>query len=100
MTAKFANCVLGQNFQLDVCKKVRHLTNMNIAYSKITTKSQTVIPKDVREKLGLKPGDRLRYTITASGIKIEKAERQTEDDPFAVFTEWSSEADEKAYGNL
>jgi antitoxin PrlF len=73
---------------------------MNIAYSKITTKSQTVIPKDVREKLGLKPGDRLRYAMTASGIKIEKAERQTEDDPFAVFTEWSSEADEKAYGTL
>ena len=85
---------------LDFVKKVRHLTRMNIAYSKITTKSQTVIPKNVREKLGLRPGDRLRYAITPSGIKIEKAERQSEDDPFTVFTEWSSEADEKAYGKL
>ena len=73
---------------------------MSISYSKITTKSQTVIPRDVRERLGLKPGDRLRYAITPTGIKIEKAERQSEDDPFAVFTEWSSTADEKAYGKL
>jgi len=73
---------------------------MTVSYSKITSKSQTVIPRDVRERLGLKPGDRLRYAITAGGIKIDKAERQTEDDPFAVFTEWSSAADEKAYGKL
>jgi antitoxin PrlF len=73
---------------------------MGIAYSKITAKSQTVIPREVREKLGLKPGDRVRYSYSAKRVTIEKAERQAEDDPFAVFTEWSSEADEKAYGNL
>jgi antitoxin PrlF len=48
----------------------------------------------------LRPGDRLRYAVTPSGVRIEKAERQIEDDPFAVFTEWSSAADEKAYGKL
>lgn len=70
------------------------------AYSKITSKSQTVIPREVREKLGLKPGDRLRYAVTDSGVQIAKAEAALQDDPFAVFTEWSSDADEKAYGGL
>ena len=73
---------------------------MGVAFSKISVKCQTVIPREIRERLGLKPGDRVRYSWTAKGVVIEKAERQAEDEPFAVFTEWSSEADEKAYGKL
>lgn len=73
---------------------------MNAIFSKITTKSQTVIPREVREKLGIGPGDRLRYRETPQGIIIDKAKPAVEDDPFAVFTEWSSEADEAAYGKL
>lgn len=73
---------------------------MNVTFSKITSKSQTVIPRVIRERLGLKPGDRVRYAVTASGVQIAKAEKTAQDDPFAVFTEWASEADEKAYGDL
>ena len=73
---------------------------MGIAFSKVTSKSQTVIPREVREKLGLKPGDRVRYSTTDRGVIIDKAVAQIEDDPFTVFSEWSSEADEKAYGKL
>ena len=73
---------------------------MNIAFSKVTSKSQTVIPREVREKLGLKPGDRLRYATTDRGVVIEKVAAQMDDEPFAVFNEWSSDADEKAYGKL
>jgi antitoxin PrlF len=73
---------------------------MGIAFSKVTTKSQTVIPREVREHLGIKPGDRLRYDMTPDGVSIRKAVRAIEDDPFAVFTEWSGQADEKAYGSL
>lgn len=72
---------------------------MQIAHSKVTTKSQTVIPSAVREKLGLKPGDRLRYVITEQGVLIDKSPL-AEDDPFAVFSEWASEADEKAFSDL
>jgi len=72
---------------------------MTTAYSKITTKAQTVIPREVRSRLGLKAGDRLRYRMTAKGVLIEKAEQEG-DDPFATFTEWSSEADERAYKSL
>ncbi|RLP26913.1 AbrB/MazE/SpoVT family DNA-binding domain-containing protein [Mesorhizobium sp. YM1C-6-2] len=67
--------------------------------SKVTSKSQTVIPAVIREKLGIGPGDSLRYVETADGIMIEKA-RTMEDDPFATFTEWATEADDRAYANL
>jgi antitoxin PrlF len=73
---------------------------MNRIFSKLTSKSQTVLPKEVREQLGVKPGDRLSYNLTAQGIVIAKAPLTAEDDPFSVFSEWSSAADEKAYGKL
>jgi antitoxin PrlF len=69
------------------------------AYSKVSVKSQTVLPRTVREKLGIKPGDTLRYRVTEDGILLDKASPDV-DDPFATFSEWSSEADEKAYGAL
>jgi antitoxin PrlF len=73
---------------------------MNVMFSKVTSKSQTVIPRAVREKLGLKPGDRLAYALTDKGIIIQKAKAGTEDDPFAVFSEWASAADDEAYAEL
>ena len=72
---------------------------MTTAYSKVTTKAQTVIPREVRARLGLKAGDRLAYRMTAKGVTIEKASIQG-DDPFAAFTEWSGEADERAFRDL
>jgi antitoxin PrlF len=70
------------------------------AFSKISIKSQTVLPRAVRERLRLKPGDMLRYRLTEAGVVIDKAPAPEGDDPFATFSEWSSEADEKAYGGL
>ena len=72
---------------------------MPAIYSKLTTKAQTVIPREVRNRLDLKPGDRLRYRMTPKGVLLEKAHAET-DDPFATFTEWASEADEHAYKSL
>jgi AbrB family looped-hinge helix DNA binding protein len=72
---------------------------MSTVYSKLTTKAQTVIPREVRAKLGIKPGDRLRYRMTGKSVVLEKAESES-DDPFATFTEWSSEADERAFKSL
>ncbi len=72
---------------------------MRSAYSKLTTKAQTVIPREVRQKLGIKPGDRLLYRMTGKSVILEKAEAES-DDPFATFTEWSSEADERAFKSL
>ncbi len=72
---------------------------MTTAYSKVTTKAQTVIPREVRARLGLKAVDRVRYRMTPKGVLIEKSEAEGED-PFASFTEWSGEADERAYKSL
>ena len=67
--------------------------------SKVTSRSQTVIPREIREKLNVGPGDTLAYIETDEGILIEKA-RILEDDPFATFSEWAIEADDKAYAYL
>ncbi len=75
-------------------------TRASAAFSKFSVKSQTVIPREVRERLGLKPGDTLRYRVTEDGVLLDKAAANEADDPFAAFSEWSSEADEKAYGSL
>lgn len=70
-------------------------------YSKISVKSQTVLPKQVREALGISPGDTLRYRITDEGVLIDRAPRITEsDDPFATFGEWAGPADSDAYDGL
>jgi antitoxin PrlF len=73
--------------------------NRKLVTSKVTSKSQTVIPAVIREKLGVGPGDVLRYVETADGILIEKA-RTVEDDPFATFSEWATEADDNANADL
>ena len=42
--------------------------------STITTKGQTTLPKDVRQALDLKPGDKLRYLILDNGeVRILRA---------------------------
>ena len=70
-----------------------------IIHSKVTSKSQTVLPRAIRQKLGIGPGDTLAYIETYNGILIEKA-RLLEDDPFVTFTEWATRADEEAYADL
>jgi antitoxin PrlF len=70
-----------------------------IALSKMSVKAQTVLPKPVREKLGLNPGDTVRFVIEDDRVIVSKHE-EMEDDPFHAFTEWSSPQDEKAYGGL
>jgi len=75
-------------------------TQVPTSFSRVSVKSQTVIPRAVRERLGLQTGDRLRYRLTEDGVLIDKAPASEADDPFAAFTEWSSEADEKAYAGL
>jgi antitoxin PrlF len=67
-------------------------------FSKISVKNQTVIPIEVCERLKLQPGDILRYRVTEDGILLDKATGAAE--PFATFSEWISDADEKAYGGL
>jgi antitoxin PrlF len=87
-------------------KAVSHIVDMNrqtrqpSVFSKVSVKSQTVIPREVRERLRLRPGDTLRYRMTEEGIVLDKAPASETDDPFTTFSEWSNEADAKAYDGL
>ena len=68
--------------------------------SKLTGKAQTTVPQAVRRALGIAPGDELAYEIDGGRVILTKAGRPAQDDPFAGFTEWASEADEHAYRSL
>ena len=77
---------------------------MEIATSKLTTKSQTTIPKKVRETLDLHSGDFVSFEITenqkviirkATPIDLEFAKALE-----GTLSEWSSKHDEKAYCDL
>ena len=46
---------------------------MNAAFSKLTKKSQTTVPKEVREALGAKPGDTLVYRIARGRVTLARA---------------------------
>ena len=73
---------------------------MTDTQSRMSSKGQTVIPKAVREKLGLKTGDLIRFRIGDKGaVTLDKA-KPSDDDPFASFGEWTSDEDEKLYGRL
>jgi hypothetical protein len=41
----------------------------------------------------------MRYRVTDDGVLLDKA-TEAGDDPFAALPEWTSGADEKAYGGL
>jgi AbrB family looped-hinge helix DNA binding protein len=38
---------------------------MNV--STLTSKGQTTIPKDIRDRLGLKPGDKIKFMVNPDG---------------------------------
>jgi hypothetical protein len=67
--------------------------------SRKSIKSRTAIAHPVHERLRLKHGGTLRDRLTEDGVPIDKAPAET-DDPFAAFSEWAREADEKAYDKL
>jgi antitoxin PrlF len=69
--------------------------------SKLTSKLQTTIPQAVRTALGLKQGDEIAYEIDGDRVLLRKAKDVLiDDDPFAVFDEWNSEADRKGYADF
>jgi antitoxin PrlF len=73
---------------------------MSALTSKLSSKAQTVFPREIRDHLGVGPGDRVRYRITREGVVIEKIQPGVEEDPFAAFTEWSSPEDDEAFADL
>jgi len=68
--------------------------------SRMTSKAQTTIPQAVRRALKLRPGDAIAYEIRGDRVLLSRSSDDVADDPFAVFDEWRSEADRRAYADL
>ncbi len=69
--------------------------------SRLTSKAQTTIPQAVRTALSLRPGDELAYVIEPGRVVLTRLDGGAQaDDPFAVFAEWTSEADAQAYAGI
>jgi antitoxin PrlF len=71
--------------------------------SKITSKGQVTLPKEVRKSLGLEAGDRLVYEVEGKTVRLRKAE------PFnaawheaiaSTLEEWNSPQDDEAFSGL
>jgi antitoxin PrlF len=69
--------------------------------SRLGVKCQTVLPKEVRSALGVGPGDQVGYSIRDGRVILTPVRAPApEDDPFACFDEWASEADTEGYASL
>jgi antitoxin PrlF len=72
--------------------------------SKVTTKYQATIPKEIRTKLDLKAGDYVLFEDKSDEIVISKVKNVDWQYLKAISSsleaEWLSEADEEAYGDL
>lgn len=71
--------------------------------SKLSSKSQVTLPREVRELLGARPGDTIVYEVEGSVVRLKRLE------PFdAAFhkalsntlSEWASDEDEEAFDAL
>lgn len=54
---------------------------------RVTTKGQVTIPKEIREELGIEPGDEVVFEPTDGGYEIRKEAPTTEagEDPFEKY---------------
>jgi AbrB family looped-hinge helix DNA binding protein len=74
------------------------------AVAKVTAKGQTTIPKEVREALGIGPGDLIVWELSP-GKKAVVRRAQPWDFEYlraveGTLSEWTSPADEEAYRDL
>jgi antitoxin PrlF len=71
--------------------------------SKLSSKGQITIPREIREKLGIEPGQLIAYEIRDGEVILKRVE------PFDVvfhealsktLDEWNSPEDEEAFNDL
>jgi len=52
---------------------------------RLTVKSQVTVPKDVRDALGVKPGDDVTFDIDGDRVALRKANKPERDEAVASF---------------
>ena len=73
------------------------------AVAKLTSKGQTTIPREVRDKLALRPGDVIAFEIEGDVVRLRKVEPLDLGYLCAIQTalgEWESPEDVQAYDDL
>ena len=71
--------------------------------SKVTSKYQATIPREIREFLGVRQGDAVAYSIEDGVVRLTRAtplDLAYHGAVAATLTEWESRADDSAYGDL
>ncbi len=71
--------------------------------SRLTSKAQTTIPREVRDKLSLRPGDTIVYEIEDDTVRMRK--QAPMDVAYlralqATLSEWETPEDAAAYDDL
>lgn len=72
-------------------------------FGRLSSKGQVTVPKEVREKTGLKPGDLVVYELRDGQIVLRRAEPFDAAYHAALSTtldEWGSSEDDEAFGDL
>lgn len=70
---------------------------------KITSKGQVTLPKSVRKRLSLEPGDTIAYEIEGEAVRIHKVQELDLAWHRAVagaLEEWNSPEDDEAFRGL
>lgn len=71
--------------------------------SRLTSKYQATIPAEVRERLGLRKGDRVAFEVENDHVVLRRVAPIDIEYAAAVagtLNEWTSEEDEEAYRDL
>jgi len=68
--------------------------------SKMTSKSQTTVPRAVRAALKLATGDTILYAIDGDQVIMTKAVAVPIEAPSSSYEEWNSADDRIAYAQL
>ena len=74
---------------------------MNV--SKLSAKGQVTIPKEVREKLGIEPGDWIAYEFENGTVTLRRVEPFDAEFHAALaetLDEWNSKEDDEAFRDL
>jgi antitoxin PrlF len=74
-----------------------------MTYARLTSKGQVTVPKEVRQRLHLEPGDVLAYEVEGDAVRVSKVQRFDAAWHQALATtleEWNSPEDNEAFGDL
>jgi AbrB family looped-hinge helix DNA binding protein len=76
---------------------------LNVLTSKLSVKGQVTIPKEVRDRLGVKAGDLVSYEVrdgVATVRRVEPFDAEFHAALFQTLGEWATPADDEAFSDL